>query len=113
MYNSTRGVDIVPDLKPLEDGTATEDEWTFFMQFIVMDDKALDKYLADQQKEKTSQAMRGATKEEEQWDYLRFRRESPRAPYNIQSFTELGAADNDYSIANTPGSILTPADCES
>lgn len=104
--------DIVPDLKPLEDGTATEDEWTFFMQFIVMDDKALDKYLADQQKEKTSQAMRGATKEEEQWDYLRFRRESPRAPYNIQSFTELGAADNDYSIANTPGSILTPADCE-
>lgn len=104
--------DIVPDLKPLEDGTATEDEWTFFMQFIVMDDKALDKYLADQQKEKTSQAMRGATKEEEQWDYLRFRRESPRAPYNIQAFTELGAADNDYSIANTPGSILTPADCE-
>ena len=104
--------DIVPDLKPLEDGTATEDQWNFFMQFITWDDKALDKYLADQKK-KTSQAMRrGSTKEEEQWDYLRFRRESPQAPYNIQSFTELGAADNDYSIANTPGSILTPADCE-
>lgn len=102
--------DIVPDLKPLEDGTATEDQWNFFMQFIVMDSKALDKYLADQKK-KTSQAMRrGSTKEEEQWDYLRFRRESPRAPYNIQSFTELGAADNDYSIVNTTG-YLKADDC--
>lgn len=45
-------------------------------------------------------------------DYLRFRRESPSAPYNIQSFTELRSADNDYSIANAPGSILKPADCE-
>lgn len=104
--------DLVPDLKPLEDGTATEDQWNFFMQFITWDDKALDKYLADQQK-KTSQAMRrGATKEEEQWDFLRFRRESTSAPYNIQAFTELGAVDNDYSIANAPGSILKPADCE-
>ena len=55
---------------------------------------------------------RGLTKEEEQWDFLRFRRESPGAPYNIQAFTELGSADNDYSIANAPGSILKPADCE-
>ena len=103
--------DIVPDLKPLEDGTATEDQWNFFMQFIVMDDKALDKYLADQQKKKTSQAMRrGLTKEEEQWDFLRFRRESPRAPYNIQAFTELGSADNDYSIVNTTG-YLKADDC--
>lgn len=102
--------DIVPDLKPLEDGTATEDQWNFFMQFIVMDDKALDKYLADQKK-KTSQAMRrGNTKEEEQWDFLRFRRESPRAPYNIQAFTELGSADNDYSIVNTTG-YLKADDC--
>ena len=102
--------DIVPDLEPLEKGTATEDQWNFFMQFIVMDSKALDKYLADQKK-KTSQAMRrGSTKEEEQWDYLRFRRESPRAPYNIQSFTELGAADNDYSIVNTTG-YLKADDC--
>ncbi len=105
--------DIVPDLKPLEDGTATEDQWNFFMQFITWGDKALEKYLADQQKKKTSQTMRrGLTKEEEQWDFLRFRRESPSAPYNIQAFTELGSADNDYSIANVPGSILTPADCE-
>ena len=103
--------DIVPDLKPLEDGTATEDQWNFFMQFIVMDDKALDKYLADQQKKKPSQAMRrGLTKEEEQWDFLRFRRESPRAPYNIQAFTELGSADNDYSIVNTTG-YLKADDC--
>ena len=102
--------DIVPDLKPLEDGTATEDQWNFFMQFIVMDDKALDKYLADQKK-KTSQAMRrGLTKEEEQWDFLRFRRESPRAPYNIQAFTELGSADNDYSIVNNTG-YLKADDC--
>lgn len=104
--------DIVPDLKPLEDGTATEDQWNFFMQFITWDDKALAKYLADQQK-KTSQTMRrGLTKEEEQWDFLRFRRESSAAPYNIQAFTELGSADTDYSIANAPGSILKPADCE-
>ena len=103
--------DIVPDLKPLEKGTATEDQWNFFMQFIVMDSKALDKYLADQQKKKTSQAMRrGLTKEEEQWDFLRFRRESPRAPYNIQSFTELGSADNDYSIVNNTG-YLKAEDC--
>ena len=103
--------DIVPDLKPLEDGTATEDQWIFFMQFIVMDSKALDKYLADQQKKKTSQAMRrGLTKEEEQWDFLRFRRESPRAPYNIQAFTELGSADNDYSLVNTTG-YLKADDC--
>ena len=103
--------DIVPDLKPLEDGTATEDQWNFFMQFIVMDDKALDKYLADQQKKKTTQTMRrGLTKEEEQWDFLRFRRESPRAPYNIQAFTELGSADNDYSIVNTTG-YLKADDC--
>ena len=103
--------DIVPDLKPLEDGTATEDQWIFFMQFIVMDSKALDKYLADQQKKKTSQAMRrGNTKEEEQWDFLRFRRESPRAPYNIQAFTELGSADNDYSLVNTTG-YLKADDC--
>ena len=103
--------DIVPDLEPLEKGTATEDQWNFFMQFIVMDSKALDKYLADQQKKKTSQAMRrGLTKEEEQWDFLRFRRESPRAPYNIQSFTELGSADNDYSIVNTTG-YLKADDC--
>ena len=103
--------DIVPDLKPLEKGTATEDQWNFFMQFIVMDSKALDKYLADQQKKKTSQAMRrGNTKEEEQWDFLRFRRESPRAPYNIQSFTELGSADNDYSIVNNTG-YLKAEDC--
>ena len=103
--------DIVPDLKPLEDGTATEDQWNFFMQFIVMDDKALDKYLADQQKKKTTQAMRrGNTKEEEQWDFLRFRRESPRAPYNIQAFTELGSADNDYSIVNNTG-YLKADDC--
>ncbi len=102
--------DIVPDLEPLEKGTATEDQWIFFMQFIVMDSKALDKYLADQKK-KTSQAMRrGNTKEEEQWDFLRFRRESPRAPYNIQSFTELGAADNDYSIVNNTG-YLKADDC--
>ena len=103
--------DIVPDLEPLEKGTATEDQWIFFMQFIVMDSKALDKYLADQQKKKTSQAMRrGLTKEEEQWDFLRFRRESPKAPYNIQSFTELGSADNDYSIVNTTG-YLKADDC--
>ena len=103
--------DIVPDLEPLEKGTATEDQWIFFMQFIVMDSKALDKYLADQQKKKTSQAMRrGLTKEEEQWDFLRFRRESPAAPYNIQSFTELGSADNDYSIVNTTG-YLKADDC--
>ena len=102
--------DIVPDLKPLEDGTATEDQWNFFMQFITWDDKALDKYLADQKK-KTTQAMRrGSTKEEEQWDFLRFRRESPAAPYNIQSFTELGSADNDYSIVNTTG-YLKADDC--
>ena len=102
--------DIVPDLKPLEDGTATEDQWNFFMQFITWDDKALDKYLA-QQKKKTTQAMRrGSTKEEEQWDFLRFRRESPAAPYNIQSFTELGSADNDYSIVNTTG-YLKADDC--
>ena len=101
---------IVPDLKPLEDGTATEDQWNFFMQFITWDDKALDKYLADQKK-KTSQAMRrGLTKEEEQWDFLRLRRETPAAPYNIQSFTELGAADNDYSIVNTTG-YLKADDC--
>ena len=103
--------DIVPDLKPLEKGTATEDQWIFFMQFIVMDSKALDKYLADQQKKKTSQAMRrGSTKEEEQWDFLRLRRETPAAPYNIQSFTELGSADNDYSIVNTTG-YLKADDC--
>ena len=102
--------DIVPDLKPLDDGTATEDQWNFFMQFITWDDKALDKYLA-QQKKKTTQAMRrGSTKEEEQWDFLRFRRESPAAPYNIQSFTELGSADNDYSIVNTTG-YLKADDC--
>ena len=102
--------DIVPDLKPLEDGTATEDQWNFFMQFITWDDKALDKYLADQKK-KTSQAMRrGSTKEEEQWDFLRLRRETPAAPYNIQSFTELGSADNDYSIVNTTG-YLKADDC--
>ena len=102
--------DIVPDLKPLEDGTATEDQWNFFMQFITWDDKALDKYLA-QQKKKTTQAMRrGSTKEEEQWDFLRFRRESPAAPYNIQAFTELGSADNDYSIVNTTG-YLKADDC--
>ena len=104
--------DLVPDLKPLEDGTATEDQWNFFMQFITWDDKAMEKYLLDQRKKKTSQTMRrGLTKEEEQWDYLRFRRESPRAPYNIQAFTELGSADNDYSIANVPGSILKADDC--
>ena len=103
--------DIVPDLEPLEKGTATEDQWNFFMQFIVMDSKALDKYLADQQKKKPSQAMRrGLTKEEEQWDFLRFRRESPRAPYNIQAFTELGSADNDYSLVNTTG-YLKADDC--
>ena len=103
--------DIVPDLKPLEKGTATEDQWNFFLQFITWDDKALDKYLADQQKKKTTQTMRrGLTKEEEQWDFLRFRRESPRAPYNIQSFTELGSADNDYSIVNTTG-YLKADDC--
>ena len=104
--------DIVPDLKPLEDGTATQDQWNFFMQFITWDDKALEKYLVDQQKKKTSQTMRrGLTKEEEQWDFLRFRRESPRAPYNIQSFTELGSADNDYSLADVPGSILKADEC--
>ena len=104
--------DIVPDLKPLEDGTATEDQWNFFMQFITWDDKALEKYLVDQQKKKTSQTMRrGLTKEEEQWDFLRFRRESPRAPYNIQSFTELGSADNDYSLVDVPGSILKADEC--
>ena len=103
--------DIVPDLKPLEKGTATEDQWNFFLQFITWDDKALDKYLADQQKKKTTQTMRrGLTKEEEQWDFLRFRRESPRAPYNIQAFTELGSADNDYSIVNTTG-YLKADDC--
>ena len=105
--------DLVPDLKPLEDGTATEDQWNFFMQFITWDYEEMKKYLADQQKKNSSQTMRrGLTKEEEQWDFLRFRRESPSAPYNIQAFTELGSADNDYSIANAPGSILKPADCE-
>lgn len=105
--------DLVPDLKPLEDGTATEEQWNFFMQFITWDYEEMKKYLADQQKKNTSQTMRrGLTKEEEQWDFLRFRRESPGAPYNIQAFTELGSADNDYSIANAPGSILKPADCE-
>ena len=53
---------------------------------------------------------RGNTKEEEQWDFLRFRRESPRAPYNIQAFTELGSADNDYSLVNTTG-YLKADDC--
>ena len=103
--------DIVPDLKPLEDGTATEDQWNFFMQFITWDYEEMKKYLADQQKKNTSQTMRrGLTKEEEQWDFLRFRRESPGAPYNIQAFTELGAADNDYSIVNTTG-YLKADDC--
>ena len=102
---------IVPDTTPLENGTATGDEWSFFMSFFTMKDKDLTNYLKSISLLESNVAQ-GATRSvtEEMWEFLIFRRADESAPYYIQAFTELGSMDLDYSIVNNSG-YLTDADC--
>ena len=111
---------IVPDLTPLINNTATVEQWSFFMQFITWDDKKLGEYLEKINKPKkapaTTRADEGSTPintelSEEQWAFLRFRRETSSAPYRIQAFKELGYAEDNYDFVNGTG-FLTAAECE-
>ena len=100
----TKWAGLVPDLTPLENGTATEEQWDSFMSFYTMNAEKLLKKL-DKQPQSEDAVTRGATRSvtEDLWAFLNFRREDKSAPYSIQSFTELGAYDLDYSIVEGYG----------
>lgn len=108
----TKWAGLVPDLTPLENGTATEEQWDNFMSFYTMDDEKLLKKL-DKQPQSEDVVTRGTTRSvtEDLWAFLNFRRKDKSAPYSIQSFTELGAYDLDYSIVKGTG-YLTELECE-
>lgn len=108
----TKWAGLVPDLTPLENGTATEEQWENFMSFYTMNADKLLKEL-DKHPQSEEAVTRGTTRSatEDLWIFLNFRREDKTAPYTIQAFTELGAADLDYSIVKGTG-YLTELECE-
>lgn len=102
---------IVPDLTPLENGTATGTEWSYFMEFYTMNEKQLTDYLKKIMQSESGKAQsitRSVT--EDMWDFLLSRRNDKAAPYNIQAFKELGSPAIDYSIVNGTG-YLTVEEC--
>jgi len=98
---------LVPNLTPLETGSAGMIAWGNFMSFFVMGEQELEDYLHQLQTAE-QRATRSAT--EEQWSYLLHRRQDFSAPYYIQAFMELGANDFDYSAVNGTG-YLTETEC--
>ena len=103
---------LVPDLTPLENNTATEDEWDFFMDFFTMNNEALTLYLEDHPKPEGNTAKAATRSASEQlWTFLKNRREDKTAPYEIQAFMELGAPVTDYSLVDGTG-YLTDLQCQ-
>ena len=100
---------LVPDLTPLENDTATTDQWGFFMKFITMDEKQLAMYIRQFTNDTKSN---GTTRSvsEELWNFLQLRRLFPSTPYQVQAFKELGTNDYDYSIVNST-KYLTETEC--